>query len=260
MRAKAKLGNPVLWPLAGLLIAALLLIAMTSSALAGNAGNGTGGNGTGGNGNKGKGVAGKCKKHSSGGAKSSAGTNPNGTGKSNPKRKCGKRKHGPGKQTPPVSPPSTPPASPPPSSPPATPPSTPPVTPPVTPPATTTLAIDPVSFDFGTVPHGGFGACVADPDPDCPTHAFTVTNTGGAASGVPTASIVETHNPEIGGPAAFAITASTCTTSLAPGASCSVTVKFAPNSNAGDQTFSSRLDVTASPGTTVSSVLGGMAS
>ncbi|HYC81872.1 MAG TPA: hypothetical protein VEB65_08800 [Solirubrobacterales bacterium] len=125
-------------------------------------------------------------------------------------------------------------------------------------PVATTLAIDPASFDFGAVAHGGFGACVADPDPDCPTHAFTVTNTGGATSGVPTASILEIHNPEIGGPAAFAVTANTCTAPLAPGASCSLTVKFAPNSNAGDEMFSSRLDVTASPGSTASSLLSGM--
>jgi hypothetical protein len=122
----------------------------------------------------------------------------------------------------------------------------------------TTLAINPVSFDFGTVEHGGFGACGADPDPDCPTHAFTVTNAGGSTSGVPTASIVEIHNSEIGGPAAFQIVANTCTSSLAPGASCSLTVKFAPNSNTGDEMFSSRLDVTASPGSTVSSALSGM--
>jgi hypothetical protein len=131
------------------------------------------------------------------------------------------------------------------------------VTPPA-PPATTTLAIDPASFDFGTVAHGGFGACGADPDPDCPTHAFTVTNTGSATSGVPTASIVELHNSEIGGPAAFAITANTCTAALAPGASCSITVKFAPNSNDGDEMFSSRLDVSASPGSAASSALSGM--
>ena len=135
---------------------------------------------------------------------------------------------------------------------------TPPATPPLTPPAVATLAISPASFDFGTVTHGGFGACGADPDPDCPTHDFTVTNIGGSTSGVPTTSIVELHNPEIGGPAAFAVTANTCTAALAPAATCSITVKFAPNSNAGDEMFSSRLDVAPSPGSTVSSVLSGM--
>lgn len=235
VRAKAKLSNLAPWPLAGLVTVALLLVALTSSASAGS-----GGNSKSGNRGKGTGVAahGKCKKHSNKGAKSSSTKKSNGSKKSSKKKKCGKRKHGPGKpnhSAPPV------------------------VTPPATPPAAATLAINPASFDFGTVAHGGFGACQPDPDPDCPTHAFTVTNTGGSTSGVPTASIVETHNPEIGGPAAFAITANTCTTSLAPGASCSLTVKFAPNSNAGDEMFSSRLDVTASPGSTASSVLSGMA-
>jgi hypothetical protein len=88
---------------------------------------------------------------------------------------------------------------------------------------------------------------------------FTVTNTGGSTSGVPTVSIVETHNPEVGGHAAFQVTANTCTAALPPGATCSLTVKFAPNSNAGDEMFSSRLDVAASPGSTASSVLSGMA-
>jgi hypothetical protein len=37
-------------------------------------------------------------------------------------------------------------------------------------------------------------------------------------------------------------------------------VKFAPDSNAGDEMFSSRLDVTASPGGAASSALTGMAS
>jgi hypothetical protein len=129
----------------------------------------------------------------------------------------------------------------------------------VTPPATTTLSIDPASFDFGSVPHGGFSACQPDPDPDCPTHAFTVTNSGAATSGLPTVSIVELHNSEIGGPPAFAVTGSTCASPLAPGASCAITVKFAPNSNAGDELFSSRLEVTASPGSTASSALSGMA-
>lgn len=252
--AKGKLGNPVLWPLAVLLTAALLLAALASSASAGSAAAGDGGKnaGSGGKGTNGA-VHGKCKRKSKG-AKSSAAPKSNGNGNSGAnKKKCGKRKPGPGKTTPPSTTPVTPPATPP-----SPPPSTPPSTPPATPPATTTLAIDPASFDFGSVPHGGFSACLPDPDPDCPTHAFTVTNTGGAASGVPTASIVELKNPEIGGPAAFAITANTCTAALAPGASCSITVRFAPNSNAGDEMFSSRLDVNASPGTPVSSALSGM--
>jgi hypothetical protein len=249
MQAKAKSGNPVLWTLAVLLTTALLLVGLTSSASAGGGGQGTAGSGGKGTGTK----HGKCKKKSNGGAKSSATNNSNGNEKSSPKKKCGKKPEQ-GKSTPP-SKPVTPPATPP-----ATPPGTPPATPPVTHPAAAALAINSASFDFGTAEHGGFEACGADPDPNCPTHAFTVTNTGGSTSGVPTASIVETRTPESGvHPAAFQITANTCTAALAPGASCSITVKFAPNSNAGDLMFSSRLDVTAAPGSTVSSVLSGTA-
>jgi hypothetical protein len=239
-QAKAKFATPVLRSLAVLLTAGLLLTGLTGSASAGGDGKGTGGDGNG------AGAHRKCKK------------NPNGKDKTtaNKKAKCKKRKRKPGQKTPPatpVAPPAAPPVTPP-ASPPA-----PPETPPVTPPATTSLAISPTSFDFGAVQHGGFGGCGADPDPNCPTQVFTVSNTGTVTSGVPTTSIVEIHNPEVGGPAAFAIATNTCTAALAPGSSCSITVKFAPNSNAGDQTYSSRLDVTASPGSPVSSTLGGMA-
>jgi len=235
--------HSVLWSLAVLLSAALLLVGLTGSAVAGTTGNGTGSGG-----DKGSNPPGhkKCKPKPRNGGKAQA--NKNG--------KCKKRKPKPGKGTPPTTPvtPVPPPVTPPPVTPPVTPPA-PPVTPPETPPATTTLAINPVSFDFGAVQHGG--ACAPDPDPDCPTHAFTVTNTGAASSGVPTASITEIHNPLIGGSAAFTIAANSCTAALAPGASCTITVRFAPSSNAGDQMYSSRLDVTASPGSTVSSGLSG---
>jgi hypothetical protein len=52
-------------------------------------------------------------------------------------------------------------------------------------PAATTLTISPTAADFGNAEHGGFDVCQPDPDPDCPTRAFTVTNSGGAPSGVP---------------------------------------------------------------------------
>jgi hypothetical protein len=126
-------------------------------------------------------------------------------------------------------------------------------------PTSTTLTINPPGFNFGSVEHGGFGNCAIDPDPNCPTQNFTVTNTGAAPSGPPSTSITELHNPEVGGPAAFQITSNSCNLALAPGASCSITVKFAPNSNAGDQTYSSQLDVSATPGGTTSSILSGMA-
>jgi hypothetical protein len=236
MQGKTRSGNPILRPFSLLLITALLVVSLAGSALAG-----TGTSMPGNNNGKNKGAAhGKCKKgKSKGKAKSSVG------------KRCHKRKPKQG--------PSTPPVVTPPSTPPATPPSTPPTTPPVTPPATTTLAVDQSSVDFGAAQHGGFGACQADPDPDCPTRVITVTNIGGAASGVPTASIVETRNPEGMPTAAFQVVANTCTAALAPGASCAITVKFAPQSNAGDEIFASRLDVSASPGSAVSAVLNGEA-
>ena len=87
----------------------------------------------------------------------------------------------------------------------------------------------------------------------------SLTNIGATTSGVPTASLVETKNPEIGGVPAFQVTSNSCNVALPPGQSCALTVKFKPNSNAGDELYSSRLDVTATPGSTASSILSGMA-
>jgi hypothetical protein len=130
-----------------------------------------------------------------------------------------------------------------------------------TPAQPTTLSISPASADFGNAEHGGFDVCQPDPDPDCPTRAFTVTNSGGAPSGVPAASITEVLNP--GGigvePPAFRVTANSCTAALPPGGSCSVTVKFAPQNNPGDEHFRSVLHVVASPGSDAQSTLDGMA-
>jgi hypothetical protein len=119
---------------------------------------------------------------------------------------------------------------------------------------TATLTISPTSFRYPDTQHGG--AC---PGASCPTQDFTVTNTGGAASGTPAASITEVHNPEIGGPPAFTILANTCTAAVAPSGTCKVTVGFHPNSNAGDQEFSSVLHVIASPGGDATSALSGHA-
>jgi hypothetical protein len=128
-------------------------------------------------------------------------------------------------------------------------------------PAATTLTISPTAADFGNAEHGGFDVCQPDPDPDCPTRAFTVTNSGGAPSGVPAASITEVANP--GGigvePPAFRVTANSCTAALPPGGSCSVTVKFAPQNNPGDEHFTSTLHVVASPGSDAQATLDGMA-
>jgi hypothetical protein len=209
MQAKTNLGNPVLWPLAALLIVALLLVGLTSSASAGNGGRGTA-----------QSAKKKCKRHSKA------------SGQASKRKKC-RRHRKPGTR------PTTPPA--------------------VVPGAPAVISISPPGFNFGNVEHGGFETCGADPDPNCPTQAFTVTNIGATTSGVPTASLVETKNPEIGGVPAFRITSNSCSVALPPGQSCSLTVKFKPNSNAGDEMYSSRLDVTAIPGSTASSLLSGMA-
>jgi hypothetical protein len=190
MQAKAQLGNPLLWPLAALLIAALLLVGLASSASAGSGGKGTATS-----------AKKKCKRKSKGSGKSSS-----------RRRKCHHKRPGSRVTTPPAA---------------------------TVPAAPAVLSINPTAFDFGSAEHGGFGSCGADPDPNCPTQAFTVTNTGASASGSPTVSLVETHNPEIGGVAAFQITSNTCIGALTPGTSCTITVKFAPNSNAGDQMYSS---------------------
>jgi hypothetical protein len=130
-----------------------------------------------------------------------------------------------------------------------------PVTP-APPAAPTTLGISPTSFDFGSVSHGGFAVCQPDPDPDCPTQAFTVTNTGGAPSGVPAASITIVSNPVTTDPPAYQVSASTCTAALSPGATCTVTVKFAPNSNPTDP-YVSTLHVAATPGSDAQAMLSG---
>jgi hypothetical protein len=88
-----------------------------------------------------------------------------------------------------------------------------------------------------------------------------VTNTGGAVSGVPATSITVVADPEDpDGPPAFTATANTCTAALPAGGSCTVTVGFHPNSNAGDENYSSVLHVVATPGSSVQATLFGMAS
>jgi hypothetical protein len=124
------------------------------------------------------------------------------------------------------------------------------------PPASTTLTISPTTFTYPDTQHHT-GAC----DPAvCPTQAFTVTNTGGAASGVPASSITEVTQPVIGAhdPGYFT-TANTCTAPLSAGGSCSVTVQFIPPSNAGDGNYTSVLHVVATPGSDVQAALSGHA-
>ncbi|MGZ5340786.1 MAG: hypothetical protein ACXWED_05175 [Solirubrobacterales bacterium] len=125
-------------------------------------------------------------------------------------------------------------------------------TPTPTPAATAKLSITPTSFDFGGVNQGGLDNCQPPPDADCPTQDFTVSNAGPNASGALAASIVGiTVPPGIPG---FEVFANTCTAPLAPGASCTVTVRFGDDNNS---TYVSRLDVTASPGGTASATVMG---
>jgi hypothetical protein len=118
------------------------------------------------------------------------------------------------------------------------------------------LTIDQANFAFTDTQHHT-GACTTAA---CPVRAFTVTNSGGSASGVPVASITEVTQPVIGvhDPGYF-ITANTCTAALPPAGSCSVTVQFIPPSNAGDGNYTSVLHVTAATGGDAQSALSGHA-
>jgi hypothetical protein len=121
-----------------------------------------------------------------------------------------------------------------------------PVTP-APPAAPTTLSVSPADFTFPDTQHG------QQSDPQ----AFTVTNTGGAASGVPTPSITETKNPIPNDPPGFVATAGTCTAALPPGGSCAVSVRFTPTSNASDGQYKAVLHVNASPGSDAQATLTG---
>jgi hypothetical protein len=79
------------------------------------------------------------------------------------------------------------------------------------------LFMSPPTLDFGTI---GVGT-TAGPK------AFTVTNTGGTATGVLTVVKSDTTS-SVGGAAQFTIATTTCTAALAPTATCGVAVTFAP--------------------------------
>jgi hypothetical protein len=121
--------------------------------------------------------------------------------------------------------------------------------PPVAPAAPTTLAITPANFTF---PPGTQHNDTSDPQ------AFTVTNIGGAPSGVPAASITEVTNPIPGDPPGFAVSANGCTAALPVGGSCTVNVVFQPHSSSGDP-YTSVLHVTATPGSDAQASLTGTA-
>jgi len=116
------------------------------------------------------------------------------------------------------------------------------------------LVITPPTHDFGSSPHGN-GTCSG-----CPTQAYTVTNVGGSTSGALTASFTEVkaHSPSNND--AFTITQNGCTAALAAGASCSLTVRFHPPNNNGDEEWISNLDVVGAPGGDAQAQLSGIAS
>jgi hypothetical protein len=113
----------------------------------------------------------------------------------------------------------------------------------------TTLSLSPATFTFPDTEHGQSSA----------PQAFTVTNSGAAPSGVPTASITETSNPIPGDPPGFVVSANGCTAALPAGASCTVSVEFRPTSNANPQPYTAVLHVTASPGSDAQAALTGTA-
>lgn len=92
------------------------------------------------------------------------------------------------------------------------------------------VTLEPASHSFRTALVGSQSAAVT----------FTVRNTGEATSGPITAALAGTNLNQ------FAISANTCTVPLAGGATCTVSVRFAPTSG-GDKSAS--LQVSASPGT-----------
>jgi hypothetical protein len=123
-----------------------------------------------------------------------------------------------------------------------------------TPTPTATLTISPANFAFPDVQHG---TCSAPPDADCTEKAFTVTNTGGVPSGVPTTTIVETNNPIPGDPPGFVVSANTCTAAVPAGGTCTVTAYFRPTSNANPQPYTAVLHVAATPGSDAQAALSG---
>ncbi len=102
------------------------------------------------------------------------------------------------------------------------------------------LQVTPPMQDFGSVTMGGNSG----------TQTFTITNTGGQASGAITSGLMGTDAAQ------FVITADGCMTqALAPNATCQITVRFSP-STAGAKSAS--LNVTASPGGSAIAQLSGM--
>lgn len=127
------------------------------------------------------------------------------------------------------------------------------------------LKVSPTSFTYPAKTQNSCNQDLDPPDSDCTTQIFTVTNTGGAASGTLATSIVELTHPVTGAhDPAFVFfsfppnTANTCAgVALTPGASCSVSVLFDVPSNSGDGNSTSVLHVVGSPGGDATASLAG---
>jgi hypothetical protein len=100
------------------------------------------------------------------------------------------------------------------------------------------ITVAPATRDFGSVVIGAQSAPLT----------FTVTNTGGQVTGVPAATLTGA------GASAFAIVGSTCTLTLAPGASCAIQIRFSPTAIAAT---TAALGITASPGGSASASITG---
>jgi hypothetical protein len=107
------------------------------------------------------------------------------------------------------------------------------------PPTAARISISPTSHDYGAGP-------IFENSPPFP---FTVSNAGGSASGTP---VISYSGPNAN---RFSTVSTTCTSSLAPGGSCTINVIY----NWGPGSSSAALDVAATPGGTVSAALSGAA-
>ena len=103
---------------------------------------------------------------------------------------------------------------------------------------TAVLTIAPTTIDYGNVTSGNSSVDVT----------FTVTNTGSATSGVPTALISGTDSSQ------FGLGTNTCTAALAPAATCTVLVHFSPTATGGK---TASVGVSATPGGSPSASLAG---
>jgi hypothetical protein len=80
------------------------------------------------------------------------------------------------------------------------------------------LEMAPIHVTFPNTPVGG----------QSDAQTFRLTNTGGSPSSVPSLSFSRVIDPAPGGPPGFTVGANGCTSPLAPGAACSISMRFLP--------------------------------